>query len=53
MALPTSLYSVAGGELKFSTPAAKVFEATLLLSVEPDCHNGMNDDDWALLVEGC
>ena len=52
MALPSSLYSVAGGELKFSTHAAEVL-ATLLQSVEPDSHTGMNDDDWALLVEGC
>ena len=51
MALPSSLYSIAGGELMFSTSAAKLFEATIFQEVEPDRHTGMNDDDWAMLVE--
>ena len=51
LALPSTLYSIAGGDLLFLTSAAKMFEATILREVENDSRISMNDDDWASLVE--
>ena len=52
MALPSSLYKISGGEVHFSTSAARSFEKILNEQLEKaDEDVAMTDDDWAILVE--